>query len=164
MDLTPRRTGRLTVGRKVTLTLTLTQARCPRPVNTYISSSAVSRLRPQAARCLRNQPPTNNIKKLRITQVVYLQSVSIKAHTIHNRVLIVGGIHPHNCQPYSPAALHSLGRFLVLISVRGCVRTRDMVWLEESSKLKKCSALMGNRNRYSSPFRILLRCRAPELK
>jgi hypothetical protein len=28
--------------------------------------------------------------KLRITQAVYLQSVSIKAHTIHNRVSIVG--------------------------------------------------------------------------
>jgi hypothetical protein len=42
----------------------------------------------------RNQPPTSNIKKLHfklcITQVVYLQSVSIKAHTIYNRVLIVG--------------------------------------------------------------------------
>jgi hypothetical protein len=45
--------------------------------------SAVSRLRPQVAHCLRNQPPTSNIKKLhfklRVTQVVYLQSVSIKA-------------------------------------------------------------------------------------
>jgi hypothetical protein len=55
--------------------------------------SAVSRLRLQVARCLRNQPPTSSIKKLhfklRITQVVYLQSLSIKAHTIYNRVLIV---------------------------------------------------------------------------
>jgi hypothetical protein len=55
--------------------------------------SAVSRLRPQVARCLRNQPPTSNIEKLhfklRIMQVVYLQSVLIKAHTIYNRVLIV---------------------------------------------------------------------------
>jgi hypothetical protein len=55
--------------------------------------SAVSRLRPQVARCLCNQPPTSNIKKLhfklRITQVMYLQSVSIKAYTIYNRVLIV---------------------------------------------------------------------------
>jgi hypothetical protein len=55
--------------------------------------SAASRLRPQVARCLRNQPPTSNIKKLhfklRITQAVYLQSVSIKAHTTYNRVLIV---------------------------------------------------------------------------
>jgi hypothetical protein len=33
--------------------------------------------------------------KLRITQAVYLQSVSIKAHTIHNRVSIVGIPSPH---------------------------------------------------------------------
>jgi hypothetical protein len=42
----------------------------------------------------RNQPPTSNVKELRlklcITQVVYLQSVSIKVHTIRNRALIVG--------------------------------------------------------------------------
>jgi hypothetical protein len=51
------------------------------------------RLQPQVARCHRNQPLTSNMKefrlKLRITQAVYLQSVSIKAHTIHNRALIV---------------------------------------------------------------------------
>jgi hypothetical protein len=41
----------------------------------------------------RNQPQTSDIKELRITlritRVVYLQSVSIKAHTIVNRVSIV---------------------------------------------------------------------------
>jgi hypothetical protein len=58
-----------------------------------LQRSAVSRLWPQVARCLRNQPPTSYIKKLhfklRITQVVYSQSVSIKVYTIYNRVLIV---------------------------------------------------------------------------
>jgi hypothetical protein len=58
-----------------------------------LQRSAISRLRPQVTRCLRNQPPTSHIKKLhfklRITQAVYLYSMSIKAHTIHNRVLIM---------------------------------------------------------------------------
>jgi hypothetical protein len=48
--------------------------------------SAVYRLRPQVARCLRNQPPTSNIKKFHITQVVYLQSVPIKAHNIATNI------------------------------------------------------------------------------
>jgi hypothetical protein len=46
----------------------------------------------------RNRPPTSNIKELHITQVVYLQSVSIKVHTLCYRVLIVGiRHHRHFC-------------------------------------------------------------------
>jgi hypothetical protein len=56
------------------------------------SSNAVSRLQLQLPGH-RNQPSTSNIKelrlKLRIMQDVCLQSVSIKVHTICNRVLIV---------------------------------------------------------------------------
>jgi hypothetical protein len=57
--------------------------------------SAFSRPRPQVARCLCNQrgyrPPHREQRlKLRIIQAMYLQSVSIKARTIHNRALIVG--------------------------------------------------------------------------
>jgi hypothetical protein len=65
--------------------------------SSFPNSNAVSRLQLQSPGH-RNQPPTSNIKELhlkpRITQVVYLQSMSIKVHTICNRTLIVR-IPPH---------------------------------------------------------------------
>jgi hypothetical protein len=47
--------------------------------------------------------------KLCITQVVYLQSVSIKARTIHNRVLIVR-IPPHRFLVGKPEGKEPLGK------------------------------------------------------
>jgi hypothetical protein len=41
-----------------------------------------------------------------------------------------------DCQPSEPAALYPPARFLVLISVRGRVDTRAIVWLEGLSQLK----------------------------
>jgi hypothetical protein len=72
------------------------------------SSNAVSRPQPQLSRPSQRRQPTSITSrplhpqptgippphrehrlKLRITRAVYLQNVSIKAHTIHNRALIV---------------------------------------------------------------------------
>jgi hypothetical protein len=40
------------------------------------------------------------------------------------------------CQPYAPAALYLPGRFLVLISVRGRVDLRAIVWLKGLGKFE----------------------------
>jgi hypothetical protein len=46
-------------------------------------------------------------------------------------------------QPYAPADLYPPKRFLVLISVRGCVDPRAIVRLEGVDKLKKKSTSSG---------------------
>jgi hypothetical protein len=51
------------------------------------------------------------------------------------------------CQPYVPAALYSLGRFLVRISFRSWVDTRAIMRLERLGQLKKIDDIIGNRTR-----------------
>jgi hypothetical protein len=88
------------------------------------SSNAVSRPQPQLSQPSQRRQPTSITSrplppqptgipsphrqlrlKLRITQAVYLQSMSIKAHTIHNRVLIVGILSPQ----YKPSPIMLTG-------------------------------------------------------
>jgi hypothetical protein len=47
------------------------------------------------------------------------------------------------CQPYAPAALYPLGSFQVLISVRGWVDPRAIVWLEGLGELKNLVTSSG---------------------
>jgi hypothetical protein len=51
------------------------------------------------------------------------------------------------CQPYALATLYTPGKFLVLMSVRGRVDPRAILWLEGLGKLKKKIHLIGARTR-----------------
>jgi hypothetical protein len=59
------------------------------------------------------------------------------------------------CQPYTPAALYPPRRSLILISVRGWVQPRAIVWLEESEQLKNSTT---SSRIEPATFRLVAQC------